>query len=322
MRRRPTSRHLDTILRRCSSAAKAGLPSANSAVIATLNPTAKQVAVYGVQKRSNPGQWVQVNYYGQEGWVLGNFLTDHHKASWRTFSVAGLSSQDFLSIRDAPNTNGTIIAKIPSTTTNILHSGRFSGPVPQRWVEVIFDRKIGWVNGRFLAETKERLHLGQSGFFGDISLSPLSDGIKMETRTRFGYIDQSGRIWEVPANFKTDGASVPRALWSIICSPFTGKYRNAAILHDRYCETRARSWQDTHRLFYEVMVASGVEQTQATLMYAAVVDLAHAGLTISPPNVGILAPLGPYIFEATVYPIFTEEKWRRLSSEVTHERTA
>jgi hypothetical protein len=40
----------------------------------------------------------------------------------------------------------------------------------------------------------------------------------------------SGRVIEVPAGFVTDGASVPRWLWSLL--PAWGSYSRAACLHD------------------------------------------------------------------------------------------
>ncbi len=108
------------------------------------------------------------------------------------------------------------------------------------------------------------------GFFGDLVLKPLTDGVRMEIGSPFGFVDGKGRRWEVAAGVQTDGASIPRALWSIVGSPFTGKYLRAAVIHDRYCESKHRSWMDTHDVFYEAMLASGVDQKHALLMWAAV----------------------------------------------------
>ncbi|MND25688.1 hypothetical protein D3C87_1271250 [compost metagenome] len=44
----------------------------------------------------------------------------------------------------------------------------------------------------------------------------------------------SNRWVEVPAGYLTDGASVPRAFWSII--PPWGSYGQAAVVHDILCE--------------------------------------------------------------------------------------
>jgi hypothetical protein len=52
--------------------------------------------------------------------------------------------------------------------------------------------------------------------------------------------------------------------------PFEGKYRDASIVHDWYCDLRTRSWQNVHLVFYEAMLTSGVALSRARLMYAAV----------------------------------------------------
>ncbi len=44
------------------------------------------------------------------------------------------------------------------------------------------------------------------------------------------YEDSNGVLWEVPAWFKTDLASVPRAAWYLF--PPSGEYAAAAVLHD------------------------------------------------------------------------------------------
>jgi len=39
-------------------------------------------------------------------------------------------------------------------------------------------------------------------------------------------------IFLAPQGMITDGASIPRYFWRVIGSPFTGKYRRAAVFHD------------------------------------------------------------------------------------------
>ncbi len=47
------------------------------------------------------------------------------------------------------------------------------------------------------------------------------------------FIVQIGQITCVaPKGLATDGASIPRFFWRAVGSPFTGKYRRAAIFHD------------------------------------------------------------------------------------------
>lgn len=52
----------------------------------------------------------------------------------------------------------------------------------------------------------------------------------------FGFSEaRTGRVWTAPRGFTIDGASIPRALWTIVGSPFTGDYRRASIVHDKAC---------------------------------------------------------------------------------------
>jgi len=86
---------------------------------------------------------------------------------------------------------------------------------------------------------------------------------------------QAGDI-VVPEGFVTDFASIPQALWWLL--PPYGRAANAAILHDYryvYCTyadttTRRRARMLTDLYFYRDMIADGVPQWQAWLMYQAV----------------------------------------------------
>jgi len=106
-------------------------------------------------------------------------------------------------------------------------------------------------------------------FQGRIITEPLPDGRNLRVVQPFTFIDIKGSEWHVPRNTVTDGASVPRFLWSIF-PPFSGKYRIAAVVHDRYCQIRKKSWRSVHRMFFDAMIASGVDKVTARTMYAAV----------------------------------------------------
>ncbi len=97
----------------------------------------------------------------------------------------------------------------------------------------------------------------------------LNDGRLVRLVEPFGYVDPFGMNWDVPANIRVDGASIPRVLWSL-GSPFTGKYRDASVIHDYFCDIRSRTWGAVHRVFYDAMITSGVHKAQAVVMYAAV----------------------------------------------------
>lgn len=109
------------------------------------------------------------------------------------------------------------------------------------------------------------------GRFSDqLILRVLPDGRTMELVQPFTYTDSHGVVWPVPARTRVDGASIPSAFWSIIGAPFTGKFREASIIHDHYCTTRSRHWKAVHKVFLDGMLARGVERVQAQLMYLAV----------------------------------------------------
>lgn len=96
------------------------------------------------------------------------------------------------------------------------------------------------------------------------------DGRIMTLLNRFAFVDDAQLVWSVPAMVRVDGASIPKFAWSILGSPFVGRYRKASVVHDWYCDIRTREWKATHRMFYEAMRTSKVSGTKARIMYAAV----------------------------------------------------
>lgn len=96
------------------------------------------------------------------------------------------------------------------------------------------------------------------------------DGRSMTLLEPFAFIDTDNRRWEAPSGTVTDGASIPQFLWTVVGGPFEGKFRWAAIIHDRYCEIRTRPTEDTHKAFYDAMLVAGVDIRRAWLMYRAV----------------------------------------------------
>jgi len=89
----------------------------------------------------------------------------------------------------------------------------------------------------------------------------------------FFFLDPRKKRWEVPAGYKIDGASIPRALWTLVGSPYTGDYRRASIPHDKACrdaqgDKRARKAAD--RMFYHACRAGGCTVSEAVLLYLGV----------------------------------------------------
>ena len=96
------------------------------------------------------------------------------------------------------------------------------------------------------------------------------DGREMTLVEPFAYLDPRSVRWDAPAGAVVNGASIPRAFWSLIGGPFEGRFRDASVVHDVACEERSRSWQDVHRMFYEACRCGGVAVVTAKTMYYAV----------------------------------------------------
>lgn len=91
----------------------------------------------------------------------------------------------------------------------------------------------------------------------------------MKLLAPFGYVGPDGQHWDVPANYVTNGASVPWGLWNIVGGPYDGPYRDAAVIHDYFCEAKTRPWEEVHKMFYDAAKARGTSETLASTMYAA-----------------------------------------------------
>lgn len=111
---------------------------------------------------------------------------------------------------------------------------------------------------------------GLGHFEGQVVVKWLDDGRRMELIKDFAYVDPEGKIWGAPAGAVVDGASIPKAFWSIIGGPFEGKYRNASVVHDVACVQRKESSDDVHLMFYRACRCGGVEEKKAKTVYAAV----------------------------------------------------
>lgn len=57
----------------------------------------------------------------------------------------------------------------------------------------------------------------------------------MQLRENFGFVESPSKMWIAPKGFIFDGATIPRALWTVFGDPFIGDYRRAAVIHDMLC---------------------------------------------------------------------------------------
>jgi hypothetical protein len=82
--------------------------------------------------------------------------------------------------------------------------------------------------------------------------------------------DAASVVWEARAGLPTDGASIPGVFQPFVGSPFDQTFIKAAVVHDHYCDRHVRPWRQTHRVFYEGLIAGGVSRGKAKTMYFAV----------------------------------------------------
>ena len=106
-------------------------------------------------------------------------------------------------------------------------------------------------------------------FEGTIKTLWLSDGRKMILIEDYTFVDECNTKWTAPKATVIDGASIPRLLWRL-GSPYSGKYRNASVIHDYFCQIKTISSDKVHKMFYEAMLCSGVVKYKAYIMYLGV----------------------------------------------------
>lgn len=92
---------------------------------------------------------------------------------------------------------------------------------------------------------------------------------RMELLEAFTFTDAAGKVWDAPKGHRVDGASIPRALWTQVGSPFTGDYRRASILHDVNCDRHPHDGPERKagdEMFYAACRAGGCGRVEAKLL--------------------------------------------------------
>jgi hypothetical protein len=107
-------------------------------------------------------------------------------------------------------------------------------------------------------------------FVGDVVAKWDANGRDMTLVDPFAYVDPHATRWDAPAGAVVNGASIPRAFWSLIGGPFEGRFRNASVVHDVACVDRDRPWQAVHRMFHDACRCGDVGAAKAGAMYYAV----------------------------------------------------
>ena len=104
-------------------------------------------------------------------------------------------------------------------------------------------------------------------------LTEPDDDRRMELQEEFSFTDPDGKVWLAAKGATIDGASIPRPLWSLVGSPYTGDYRRASIVHDVACDDAKNDSarrEAADRMFFHACREGGCSAEQAMLLYLGV----------------------------------------------------
>ena len=109
-------------------------------------------------------------------------------------------------------------------------------------------------------------------FVGKLQFEPgaCPSGDQVKLVYDYGYIDSRGGGWQTVAGDCTDGASIPFWAKPFIGGSFDPQFIGAAVIHDHYCDRHVHSWRETNWVFYDALLAGGVTEAKAEVMYYAV----------------------------------------------------
>jgi hypothetical protein len=108
---------------------------------------------------------------------------------------------------------------------------------------------------------------------GAVWLTEKGSDRKMCLLEGFRFIDPAGKPWETPKHYVVDGASIPRPLWSLVGSPYTGEYRRASVVHDKACDdagSNAKKRREADKMFFHACRAGGSSKREAIILYVGV----------------------------------------------------
>jgi hypothetical protein len=112
----------------------------------------------------------------------------------------------------------------------------------------------------------------RADFVGKLEFTPV--GCETARRCKlafdFGYVDTKGVGWQANAGDGTDGATIPEWAQPLVGASFDKSFVKAAAIHDHYVVNHVRTWQQTHLMFYDALIDSGVPAHKAQIMYFAV----------------------------------------------------
>jgi hypothetical protein len=83
-------------------------------------------------------------------------------------------------------------------------------------------------------------------------------------------VESLGYRITVMKGLEFDGASIPKMFWSIIGSPFTGKYTRSALVHDALYMSESLTRKEADSVFLGLMKQDGVSLLKRNVMWGAV----------------------------------------------------
>jgi hypothetical protein len=120
--------------------------------------------------------------------------------------------------------------------------------------------------------SSENLGLGdrEFGFFSDSPITRwLSQGRNMQLLNKPYFTDPDGKVWPTFVGDIIDGATIPKAAWTVYGGPFEGIYRDASVYHDHVCNyyTSIEERRLGDRMFWAACRCCGCDKEQADFLY-------------------------------------------------------
>ena len=112
----------------------------------------------------------------------------------------------------------------------------------------------------------------RADFVGTLEFTPTGceTARRCKLASDFGYVDPKGIGWQANAGDATDGATIPAWAQPLVGASFDRSFVKAAAIHDNYVANHVRPWQQTHLMFHDALIDSGVPAHKAQIMYFAV----------------------------------------------------
>ena len=85
-------------------------------------------------------------------------------------------------------------------------------------------------------------------------------------------ISYGGKSFLIPRGFESDGASVPRFFWRLVCPPVDPHAVRAGVAHDYIYRKQPPDWtrEDADKMFLCFLIEDGLPPSRAKLAYLGV----------------------------------------------------